>query len=218
MGSLLQETPQSEVNATLEALGQHGITREHLKSFRKNSALQEQVAGLIKKASEQVAEVIAWIAGVVIPAKPAIKVVDCFKGGHIAYRDGDLGKWLARGVPAVAEGKSRYFTLPRAMQNREIAAEMTGKAGTDEEQKEFLKKQGKTYHLGQVDDLLLRTDKGENTGLLTNGWANIFFVEDEEGNVFVVRACRDDDGWGVCVGGFGHDDGWFDGYRGFSRN
>ncbi len=218
MGSLLQETPQSEVNATIEALGSLGVTREHLKAFRKDRSLQDKIATLFKGAVEQVVETIAWIVGVIIPAKPAMLVANCFTGKHIAWRDDDLDKWLAKTVPAKGEGKVSYFQLPRNMQNRELAAEVVGKSGTEEELKKFLKEQGKTYHLAQVDDLLIRTDRGEETGLLTNGWANLFFIEDENGAVFVLGARRHDGGWNVRVGDFAYGGWWFAGFRCFSSN
>ena len=43
----LKKTPFSEVDATLEVLGKHGVTSQGLKSLRKNSDLAAKVASLI---------------------------------------------------------------------------------------------------------------------------------------------------------------------------
>ncbi len=51
MGSLITETPFSEITATLEVLDRHGVGRDHLKKFRAaSSGVQGHIALILKTA------------------------------------------------------------------------------------------------------------------------------------------------------------------------
>lgn len=53
MGSLVKETPWSEVTATLEVFGQHGVTREALALLRSNEEVGRRVAEFILNKGQE---------------------------------------------------------------------------------------------------------------------------------------------------------------------
>jgi hypothetical protein len=166
------------------------------------------------------------LGNVPVNAMPRMKTAECLKKG-IKYPDADLERWLSEYVPAIGAGTLCGFELTdqNGTTYRQISESLLGLPGTtssDSGLKELLRNGGHTFHPEQAADLLRRTAAGENTGLLKNGKANLLFIEDENGQVFGLSACWDDDwrggGWGFYVYRFGHAYGWAAGYRFFSRN
>lgn len=155
---------------------------------------------------------------------PRMKTKDCLKKG-ITWRDGDLDNWLSGHVPAIGEGSLDPYELTdsNGTTYRQIAESLLETTGSDEQLKKLLKEKGHTFHLEQVADLLRRTKAGEDTCILNNGYANLFFIEDENGGVFGLRARWDDSGWDgvgwhVRVYQFDYSGWWPAGDRFFSRN
>lgn len=72
--------------------------------------------------------------------------------------------------------------------------------------------------LSAIYGLLLKQPKGEEGALLTNGYANIFYVRDTSGVLRAVHVGWDDDGWGVGAYSVENAGEWFAGYRVFSAN
>ena len=58
----------------------------------------------------------------------------------------------------------------------------------------------------------------KNGPLLTNGYANIFYVRDANGVLRAVSVYWYDGGWDEYAVGVAHPNTWFDGRRVFSRN
>lgn len=134
-----------------------------------------------------------------IPAQPECTVANCFTDKKVfACRDGDFDNLLP-------------VTLPASKGVKVAGVELT-KTTTEAD----LIKIGKplTNPL-QIEDLILRTEKGEKTGLITNGYANIFFLQ-VGSSVFAVCAYRYADGWHVHLYHFyaGHE--WYAEHRFFS--
>lgn len=74
--------------------------------------------------------------------------------------------------------------------------------------------------LAQVYALIERQKGGKPGVLLTNGWANIFYVKDATGGLRAVgvRWGASGDGWSVFASSVGYPRGWHDGDQVFSRN
>lgn len=73
--------------------------------------------------------------------------------------------------------------------------------------------------LAYLCELLKRQSRGEDGVLLTNGYANIFYIRDANENLWAVSACWDsfDRGWDVHAFSVGYPDPWFGGRRVVSR-
>ncbi len=136
---------------------------------------------------------------ITLPAQPACTVAKCFTDTSVfAYRDSDLDNWLPH-------------TLPASKKTSVSVAELV-KTTTEAE----LIKVGKPFtNLLQIEDLILRTEKDEKTGLLTNGYASIFFLK-VDNSVFTVYAHRRVDGWPVRLRRFLVDREWAAELRFFS--
>lgn len=72
--------------------------------------------------------------------------------------------------------------------------------------------------LSAIYGLLLKQPKGEEGALLTNGYANIFYVKDINGVLRAVNVLWDDYGWRVYVNSVGRTLVWLAGRRVFSGN
>lgn len=73
--------------------------------------------------------------------------------------------------------------------------------------------------LGQFFALLSKQGKGESGPLLTNGWANIAYIRDDDGILWAVRARwrAGGGGWDVGANSVEYPDGWSDGGQVVSR-
>ncbi len=72
--------------------------------------------------------------------------------------------------------------------------------------------------LANIWELLKKQTNGESGKLLTNGYANIFYVRDSKGVLWAVRVRWHGDGWCVNAYSVGDPRGWFEGFQVFSRN
>lgn len=72
--------------------------------------------------------------------------------------------------------------------------------------------------LSAVYDLLLKQPKGEEGVMLTNGYANIFYIKDINGTLRVVGVYWRGGGWGVHASSVENTRAWSAGYRVFSAN
>ena len=126
----------------------------------------------------------------------------------IAYLWDDFRVWFTDKVEQPFEGSTlKYGKLSRSSVDGSIIAELGG-----EEKAETT--------LAEIFSLMATQPNGESGPLLTNGYANIFYVRDAKG---VLRAVRvrwyaDGGGWRVNALSVTGQDGWFDGRRVFSRN
>lgn len=72
--------------------------------------------------------------------------------------------------------------------------------------------------LTELYDLLKKQANGEDGVLLTNGYANIFYIRDASGVLRGVNVHWFDDGWGVGASPVDDPSEWFGGCQVFSRN
>jgi hypothetical protein len=148
-----------------------------------------------------------------VAPKPAanrpFKADDTFfnkKSGVKMVRHGDnFTSWFAGKVEENApEGTLVPFTLTRNAYDREIIADLGG-----EERAEVT--------LAEIWRLMERQANGQEGALLTNGWANIFYVRDREGVLRAVIVRWGDDGWSADAYAL-VDDRWLVARQVFSRN
>lgn len=103
----------------------------------------------------------------------------------------------------IAETTLRVSKLAKSSVDSAILAELGGKTET---------------MLAQIFALMERQKNGEEGVLLTNGWANIFYVRDLNGELRAVGIHWCEGGWGVSAGSVTFPSRWDDGHRVFSSN
>lgn len=156
--------------------------------------------------------VVEQIADLIIAGKRAASQKFCadrtFFGKtdvKVAYRGDQFTAWFKEKVETNPRtGELTAFNLPRVMTDAELIAHLGGEARAE-------------VSLAEVWQLVERQKNGEEGVLLTNGWANLFYVEDANGVLRVVDVYWLDDGWcfnADALYGFR----WSDARRAFSRN
>lgn len=124
----------------------------------------------------------------------------CFVGPKYAYRDSDIDKWLPKEQEIIEDVRfiSHSFDRPKTF-------------------KEFYGDNPDTFSLVEIENLIDRTDKGEDC-LKTDGRYNFFPVKSKDG-ISVVHAIRNGDRrWYVGVDRFDDECRWIVEFRFFSRN
>lgn len=118
----------------------------------------------------------------------------------------DAGPHRTPGVQSNAtEVNLRYQMLNRHSVDGPIIAELGGEAKAE-------------TTLADVSALMVQQANGENGTLLTNGYANIFYVRDVGGVLRVVNVSWFGGGWRVGAGSVEGPREWFAGHRVFSRD
>lgn len=105
---------------------------------------------------------------------------------------------------AAPDGELRPLTLTQNANDSEIIADLGGEAAAE-------------VTLAEIWRLMERQANGGEGVLLTNRYANIFYVRDREGVLRTVGVRWNGDGWIAFADALG-DVRWFDGHRVFSRN
>jgi len=103
----------------------------------------------------------------------------------------------------VAATELRYAKLTRSSLDAPILEELGDKAEAS---------------LSQMYALMARQANGQEGVLLTNGWANIFYVRDINGGLRAVGVVWGGDGWGVGASSVTDQRRWRDDNRVFSRS
>ncbi len=205
--SLFEETPTEQVQAILESglltdLRDGNIIEVKRDYFRKllglkpiNPPLLDPV-GVIKVPATK--QFIARDHFVVDTSRKA-RVKIAWLGSN--FKNQFLGKIEA---PA-AEAKLDYAQLTRSMLDDEIRKEI----GARREE----------TMLAAIWALMERQPNGESGALLTNSYANIFYVRDVNGAFWAVGVNWNsfNDGWNVNANSVENPDGWNDGNQVFSK-
>jgi hypothetical protein len=105
----------------------------------------------------------------------------------------------------VSEQTLRYHKLRKSSVDGPIITELGG-----EEKSETT--------LTEMFSLMEKQKNGEDGVLLNNGYANIFYVRDQNGVLRAVNVRWDDGGWGVSARSVEYPGRWYVGRRVFSRN
>ena len=106
----------------------------------------------------------------------------------------------------IAESQLKVYRLRKSSRDPAIVAELGGEEIVET-----------TLH--HMWELLTRQGQGEDGTLLTNGYANIFYVRDKSGILWAVYCRWDsvDRGWHVEADSVGDPFRWYGGYQVFSR-
>lgn len=105
----------------------------------------------------------------------------------------------------ISEQTLRYHKLRKSSVDGPIITELGG-----EEKSETT--------LTKMFSLMEKQKNGEDGVLLNNGYANIFYIRDQNGVLRAVFVVWDGDGWCVFACSVGNPAGWGDGYQVFSCN
>lgn len=218
---------EGQIHQLANALETAGFSADHItKLGQLGNNLGQIIAYLdgkaeivLKKVEETVVTILAFVRTVAFPSIAGKKTKDCFTNKKIfGYRDSDLDNWLPKNQPDETEGKFSAQQLTQNSTFKQTTESFLGVSGDIDFLAKTLKDLGHITTLPVIESLIERQEAGEDVGLLTNGWANFFFVEDKDGNVSVVYAYRDGRQWYVIVYRLGDDDVWIDGSRFFFRN
>jgi len=98
-----------------------------------------------------------------------------------------------------------YHKLRKASADDPIITELGGEAKAE-------------TTLSEMFYLMEKHKNGEDCVLLNNGYANIFYIRDQNGVLRAVGVDWDGDGWGVNARSVGGPGRWGGGYQVFSRN
>lgn len=151
-------------------------------------------------------ELLKRVATITAPAVQRFVAKDCLKNCNVGWAGDNLKKFFLDKVEAnVPEAKLAVNQLERASLDAPILTELGDKAEVS---------------LAYLFDLLKKQSNGEDGVLLTNGYANIFYVCGNDGNIWAVSARWSSDSryWGVVAYSVEGPDGWRGGCRVFSRD
>lgn len=141
------------------------------------------------------------ITTVMVPAAQRFVAKDHLKDANVGWMGGNFKKFFLDKVEeGVPEAKLAVSRLERASWDAPILAELGDKAESP---------------LSYLFDLLTKQSKGEDGVLLTNGYVNILYVRDTDGNLWAVYANWNSDtpDWNVEADSLGHLGGWLGGFQ-----
>ena len=175
---------------------------------------------LAKHFGQKIKSVLRSLGKVVaVPATEAKPTADCFTNqARYYYRDDDLDKFLPKNQSAQDASQFAVCELTETATFQQVAESVLGVSGDIQTLSKLLIQHGHTTSLLAIEALIKRQESGEDVGLLTNGWANFFLVENKDGSVSVVCVHRLAGGWSVLQSSFGCGYGWAAGRRFFFRN
>lgn len=122
----------------------------------------------------------------------------------IGWLGNNFKEWFLKKVEMPVSGATlRYMKLVEPSVDGPILTELGNNAETT---------------LAQIFSLMKRQPNGEEGILLTNGYANIFYVRDTNNILRAVHVYWYEDAWYVYAYSVEHPYRWIAGYRVFSRN
>ena len=157
--------------------------------------------------------ILALVTTVKLPAQPRFVAREKFVKDtsdkavvKIAYIWDGFNRFLNKVEEPVGEMELAVPTLTKDLQDQEIREEL----GAEKEE----------TPLSQFYAMLARQGHGQKGDLLTDGYANIFYIRDGEGTLWAVRAYwySDSGGWGVDAGSVTNPHRWDAGNQVVSRN
>ena len=154
------------------------------------------------------ATLMEMVGTVAIPAttEPFVASEHCVLGGDpkkITWLSDLFREWFWGKIePPMAKTELRYAKLTKNSVDGPIMDELGGVKETT---------------LAEIYALMKRQPNGEQGVLLTNGWANIFYIRDQKSVLRTVYVSGHGDGWSVGADFFGFLYGWRIGRQVFSR-
>jgi len=180
----------------------------------------EAVETLKTRVETTVKSVVQLLKTITVGAVNAKTTADCFTDrGRYYHRDGDLDKFLPKVQREQPESNFTPCRLTEAATFKQMAENALGVSGDIKTLSKLLKGRGHTTTLPAIEALIERQENGEDIGIWTDGWANFFFTDNEDGeSVSVVYLSRRGGQWGVSRFPLGNDGRWNTGGRFFLRN
>lgn len=124
----------------------------------------------------------------------------------ISYFGDNFTGWFLEKIEKPITGTTlRYYKLKRYSVDRPIIAELGGETKAE-------------TTLAEMFSLMEKQANGESGALLTNGYANIFYVRDVNAVLRAVSCYWRSDGWYMDADSVDNPYGWLDGCQVFSRN
>ena len=192
-----------------------GLTAGQLNAIVKKLGGKENALALLHDEIKIVRTKILEHIGIVkIPATSQKFVAkDHFKlkkdGGICSWFGSNFQTWFLEGESKIEEPIEEqelgFHKLTKNSVDGPIIEELGGKAKAE-------------TTLQEVFALISKQPKGEEGDLLTDGYANIFYVRDKENALRAVGVYWRDDGWLVYAYSVEDPGGWHAGYQVFSRN
>ena len=214
---ILTKQPLSETTATLEALESRGVNADHWIRVRADAGYAEQVAGAFLGRSATEASPLLIPFGLVTvralivsgEVKKLIRV-DVSESAPVAigYVNPVVTKWFGKlQVELSADSTLRHDRLTRDSRDFPILGMLDGKEETT---------WSEIYSLMKAQPRGPASDEGS---LLTNGYANIFYVRDAEGELRAVSVNWHAGyrGWRVSAYSVARQGRWLAGLHVFSR-
>ncbi|MEK7586971.1 MAG: hypothetical protein AAB453_03840 [Patescibacteria group bacterium] len=173
------------------------------------------IAGKVKVAIEEIIEsLLDFVATVVVLAtKSKFVASDNFKlkkdGGICSYLGDNFKAWFLNGdsktEDPIGEQTLRYAKLRNVSVDGPIITELGGEAKAE-------------TTLSEMFSLMEKQKNGESGVLLSNGYANIFYIRDIAGVLRAVGVSWYDGGWHVHAYSVEYPYEWNGGSQVFSRN
>jgi hypothetical protein len=155
------------------------------------------------EAHSIVAVIMACVAmNIATPAVTVCNTTDCFTDSSLFYLDRNFIHWSTKRFPTTEGGQTKVLKLARdGMKFKHMAQAVLNDTSDDLTiHSKKLIEAGKTYNPKQVEDLILRSHKGnKSVSLLDNGFSNLFFIHDDKGNVFVLDVHLDGNSWDINI-------------------
>lgn len=175
------------------------------------AALVEMVEKLANRAQSTLTKILELVTPVKVTAVKKFVAAERFKAGETvdgvkyssSFGDNFNKHFLLKIEEDVQAADLRVHKLLRKSKDLGIRTEI----GEDKEETSLT-------HLHQC---LKRQGNGEKGTLLTNGYANIFYIRDNEGILLAVNASWFDGGWGLYARSVGSPCDWSADYQVFSR-
>ena len=134
------------------------------------------------------------------------KTKKCFTGSRWVYHDSDFDNWLPSDQPKTDACAITTLASARNWTFIEAAVAILGIIGIDGSTNiatigKLLIENGHTITLAQAEEMVERTESGEETKMRTDGYGNFFFVEtgDSKDPVSVGSVSRDGRDWDAVV-------------------
>lgn len=176
----------------------------------------KNLTGCALGATEQVSTprgqvLLELVRTISVPAIPEFRTADKFKVGETV--DGVR-------ISSIMGSNFTQFFLPKVERNvpaTEIRVHKLLQNSRDLGIRAEIGEEKEETTLGHLWERLKLQGNGQDGVLLTNGWANIFYIRDTEGKLWAVCARWYDDGWGLSANSVGDPRGWLAARRVCSR-
>lgn len=198
------------MNQLADALDNAGFTSEDvtkLKQFGNLKAIKDLFYG---RADIVMTKILELLGTVIIPATTEKFVVRDYisklRKKRKVYTGSNFENWFFnKTVEPISKSELRYHKLRKNSVDDLIIAELGSEAKAE-------------TTLAEMFALMQMQPNGESGILLTNGYANIFYVRDINSVLRVVYCYWCDVVWIVSAYPVGYPGAWFDGRQVFSRN